>query len=59
MGSEVAGRSKVTGEVKGHLCMVSSCSFTMCASCWKMEPSSTMVASMFCMASARLWMYES
>lgn len=39
--------------------MVSSCSFTMCASCWKMEPSSTMVDSMFCMVSARLWIYES
>lgn len=42
-----------------HLWMVSSCSLTMCASCWNMEPSSTMVLSMFCMVSARLWMYES
>ncbi len=38
---------------------VSSCSLTMCASCWKMEPNSTMVLSMFCMVSARLWIYES
>lgn len=41
------------------LWIVSSCSLTMCASCWKMEPNSTMVLSMFCMVSARLWMYES
>lgn len=31
----------------------------MCASCWNMEPSSTMVLSIFCIVSARLWMYES
>lgn len=31
----------------------------MCASCWNIEPSSTMVLSIFCMVSARLWMYES
>lgn len=42
-----------------YLWIVSSCSLTMCASCWNIEPSSTMVLSMFCMVSARLWMYES
>lgn len=42
-----------------YLWMVSSCSLTMCASCWNIEPSSTMVLSIFCMVSARLWMYES
>lgn len=40
----------------GYLWIVSSCSFTMWANCWKMEPNSTMVDSMFCIVSARLWM---
>lgn len=42
-----------------YLWTVSSCSLTMCASCWNIEPSSTIVLSMFCIMSARLWMYAS
>lgn len=36
-----------------NLLMDSSCSFTMWASCWKIEPNSTMVDSMLCIVSAR------
>ena len=40
------------GCVAGYLTTCSSCSFTMTASCLKIPPSSTIVSSMFCMASA-------
>ena len=42
-----------------NLWTISSCSLTIVASCVKILPSSTIVCSMFCIVSARLWMYES
>ena len=39
-----------------HLTTCSSCSWTISASCLKIEPSSTMVEWMFSIASARSWM---
>lgn len=35
-----------------YLSTISSCSWTICASCWKMPPNSTIVDSMFCIVSA-------
>jgi len=48
------GEKSTTGVT--HRCTTSSCSFTMWASCWKMEPNSTIVCSIFFIVSARLCM---
>jgi len=55
----VGSRCYVTYRQVIYLWTISSCSFTMCANCWKMVPNSTIVCSIFSIASDRLLIYES